>query len=38
MNMDAIKAEYQEALALVEDAKQLGEFWTKYLHKTGKIQ
>lgn len=38
MNMDAIKNEYQAELALVQDAKQLGEFWTKYLHKTGKIQ
>ena len=38
MNMDAIRAEYQEALALVEDAKQLGAFWGKFLGKGGKIQ
>lgn len=38
MNMDAIKAEYQEALALVEDAKQLGAFWAAFLGKGGKIQ
>ena len=38
MNMDAIKNEYQAELALVQDAKTLSEFWTKYLHKTGKIQ
>ncbi len=38
MNMDAIKAEYQEALALVEDAKQLGAFWATFLGKGGKIQ
>ena len=38
MNMDAIKAEYQEALALVEDAKQLADFWAKYFGKGGEIQ
>ena len=38
MNMDAIKAEYQSDLVLVEDAKQLSEFWTKYFGKGGKIQ
>ena len=38
MNMDEIRAEYQEALALVEDAKQLGDFWAKFLGKGGKIQ
>ncbi len=36
--MDAIRAEYQEALALVENAKQLGDFWAQYLGKSGKIQ
>ncbi len=38
MNMDAMKAEYQEALALVEDAKQLADFWAKYFGKGGEIQ
>lgn len=38
MNMDAIKAEYQSELALVEDAKQLSAFWTKFLGKAGKVQ
>ena len=38
MNMDAIKTEYQAELALVENSKQLGEFWAKYLGKGGKIQ
>ena len=38
MNMDAIKAEYQEALALVEDAKQLADFRAKYFGKGGEIQ
>ena len=38
MNMDAIKAEIKEALALVEDAKALGDFWAKYFGKGGEIQ
>ena len=38
MNMDAIKTEYQAELASVENSKQLGEFWAKYLGKSGKIQ
>ena len=38
MNMEAIKAEIKEALALVEDAKQLGDFWAKYFGKGGEIQ
>ena len=38
MNMDAIKAEIKEALALVEDAKSLGDFWAKYFGKGGEIQ
>lgn len=37
-NMDTIRSEYQAELNLVEDAKQLGEFWTKYLSKSGQIQ
>ena len=37
-NMDTIRAEYEAELALVEDSKQLGEFWTKYLSKSGQIQ
>ncbi len=36
--MDAIRAEFQQELVLVEDAKQLSAFWTKYLSKNGKIQ
>ena len=36
--MEAIRAEFQEELVLVEDAKQLSAFWTKYLSKNGKIQ
>lgn len=38
MNMDEIRVDYQAELALVEDAKQLGDFWAKYLGKSGKIQ
>lgn len=38
MNMEAIKAEIKEALALVEDAKQLADFWAKYFGKGGEIQ
>ncbi len=38
MNMDAIRAEFQEELHLVEDAKQLSAFWTKHLGKGGTIQ
>ena len=38
MNMDAIKAEIKEALALVEDAKTLSDFWAKYFGKGGEIQ
>ena len=38
MNMDAIKAEIKEALALVEDAKALADFWAKYFGKGGEIQ
>ena len=38
MNMDAIKAEIKEALALVEDAKALGDFWAKYFGKGCEIQ
>ena len=38
MNMDAIKAEIREALALVEDGKQLADFWAKYFGKGGEIQ
>ncbi|MBQ2288527.1 MAG: phenylalanine--tRNA ligase subunit alpha [Lachnospiraceae bacterium] len=36
--MDAIKTEYQAELSLVENSKQLGDFWAKYLGKGGKIQ
>jgi len=38
MNMDEIRVDYQAELAQVEDAKQLGDFWAKYLGKSGKIQ
>ncbi len=38
ISMDAMKAEYSEALALVEDAKQLADFWAKYFGKGGEIQ
>lgn len=37
-NMDTIRSEFQAELALVEDAKQLSDFWTKYLSKSGQIQ
>ena len=37
MNMDAIKTEYQAELSLVENSKQLGDFWAKYLGKGGKV-
>ncbi len=38
MNMEAMKAEYEAALALVEDGKQLADFWAKYFGKGGEIQ
>ena len=38
MSMETIKTEYQSELALVEDAKQLSEFWAKYLGKGGQLQ
>ena len=38
MNMDAIKAEYQSDLVLVEDAKQLSEFWAKYFGKAERFR
>ena len=38
MSMETIKTEYQSELALVEDAKQLSAFWTKYLGKGGQVQ
>lgn len=38
MEMETIKAEYCSELELVEDGKQLAEFWAKYLGKGGRIQ
>lgn len=38
MNMEAMKSEFQAELKLVEDAKQLSAFWTKYMGKGGEIQ
>ncbi len=38
MSMETIKTECQEALALVQDAKQLSDFWAKYLGKGGEVQ
>ena len=38
MSMETIKTEYQSELALVEDAKQLSDFWAKYLGKGGQVQ
>ena len=38
MSMETIKLECQEELALVQDAKQLADFWTKYLSKGGEVQ
>lgn len=38
MNMDAMKTEFQAELNLVEDAKQLADFWSKYFGKGGEIQ
>lgn len=38
MNMEAMKSEFQAELKLVEDAKQLSVFWTKYMGKGGEIQ
>lgn len=38
MSMETIKIQCQEELKLVEDAKQLGDFWTKYLGKGGEVQ
>ena len=38
MNMETIKTECQAELNLVEDAKQLADFWAKYLGKGGEVQ
>jgi phenylalanyl-tRNA synthetase alpha chain len=38
MNMEKIRIECQEALALVENAEQLAAFWAKYLGKGGQVQ
>ena len=38
MSMETIKTQCQEELKLVEDAKQLGDFWAKYLGKGGEVQ
>ena len=38
MSMETIKIQCQEELKLVEDAKQLGDFWAKYLGKGGEVQ
>ncbi len=38
MSMETIKLECQEELALVQDAKQLADFWAKYLGKGGEVQ
>ena len=36
--METIKMECQAELNLVEDAKQLADFWAKYLSKNGEVQ
>ena len=38
MSMESIKIQCQEELKLVQDAKQLGDFWAKYLGKGGEVQ
>ena len=41
MSMETFKTDWElcrEELALVQDAKQLGDFWTKYLGKGGVVQ
>ena len=38
MSMETIKTECQAELAQVQDAKQLADFWTKYLSKSGEVQ
>ena len=38
MSMETIKIQCQGELKLVEDAKQLGDFWAKYLGKGGEVQ
>ena len=38
MSMETIKTECQAELNLVEDAKQLADFWAKYLSKNGEVQ
>ncbi len=38
MSMETIKTECQSELALVQDEKQLADFWTKYLSKGGEVQ
>ncbi len=38
MSMETIKIQCQEELKLVSDAKELGDFWAKYLGKGGEVQ
>ena len=38
MSMETIKTQCQAELALVQDAKQLADFWAKYLGKGGEVQ
>ncbi len=38
MSMETIKIQCQEELNLVSDAKELGDFWAKYLGKGGEVQ
>ena len=38
MSMETIKTECQAELAQVQDAKQLADFWAKYLGKGGEVQ
>ena len=38
MSMETIKTEYLAELEVITDAKQLADFWAKYLGKGGEIQ
>ena len=38
MSMETIKTEYLAELNVITDAKQLADFWAKYLGKGGEIQ
>ena len=38
MSMETIKTDYLAELEVIKDAKQLADFWAKYLGKGGEVQ